>query len=210
MSHPVSTVAHVTDMTDTFALPESLHHVTFAIVDVETTGFDPSHDRVLQVAAVIASGNGTVIEHFDTIVRPENPSEYVHGAEHVHGISELQVADGMPLHRALHHLTDLITPHRFTAHNARFDLGFLRAESDRVGAPWNVETHLDTLALARMVDPERQRPHSLSALCSHFGITREREHEALSDALATAEVLFRLFSELDVTTIDQLDALMSR
>ena len=196
-------------MTDTFALPESLHHVTFAIVDVETTGFDPTHDRVLQVAAVIASGDGRIIEKFDTIVRPENPAEYVHGAEHVHGISASQVADGMPLHRALRDVTELIAPHRFTAHNARFDLGFLRAESERVGAPWHIDAHLDTLALARMVDPERQRPHSLSALCSHFGITRAREHEALSDALATAEVLFRLFRELDVTTIDQLDALMS-
>lgn len=207
--HPVSTVADVTLMPEITSLHDSLHHITFVVVDVETTGFDPSHDRVLQVAAVVAAGDGTIVESFDTIVRPENPSEYVHGAEHVHGISSAQVADGMPLSGALDRLIELVAPHRFTAHNARFDLGFLRAESDRVGLQWSVPQHLDTLALARQSDPERQRPHSLSALCAHYGISRDREHEALADAQATVAVLFHLCRDLGINSVEQLDAVMS-
>ena len=200
----------MTRVTASFALPESLRHLSFVIVDVETTGFDPTRDRVLQVAAVVAHGDGSVSEHFETIVRPENPAEYEHGAEHIHGISTADVAAGMPLRTALERLIDLVSPHRFTAHNARFDLGFLRAESERAGLTWDIAEHLDTLALARQLDPERQRSHSLSALCGHYGIVREREHEALADARATAEVLFRLFGELQVSTVEHIDALMIR
>lgn len=179
--------------------PDIAHEsVSFAVVDVETTGLDPETDRILQVAAVVVDATGTVIESFDTIVKPENPDTFDNGAEHVNRITAEQVMSGMPLREALEKLWQISRGRRFTAHNAAFDIGFLHAESRRVGIDETVDTWIDTLALARLTDAERSRRHSLTALCEHYGITREREHEALSDATATAKLLFHLSRDIGV------------
>ena len=97
----------------------------------------------------------------------------------------------------------------FTAHNAKFDISFLEAESERVGMKREVRNYLDTLALAREADSDRQRKHSLQALCDHYGVTVERAHEAMSDAKATATILLKLIDELGVRSTDQLPGLSS-
>ena len=188
---------------------ETWRDVSFAVVDFETTGVNPKTDRVIQMAAVVVNGHGEVIESFDTVVRPESPAEYTHGAEHVHGISRDQVRNGMPLRQALERLWDISDGNLFTAHTARFDLGFLHAESKRVGIERTIDTHVDTLALARSVDSDRTRKHSLTALCEHYGIERDKAHDALSDASATAELLVHLLREMDVRSPDQLPDLLA-
>ena len=188
---------------------ETWRDVSFVVVDFETTGVNPKTDRVIQMAAVVVNGHGEVIESFDTVVRPESPAEYTHGAEHVHGISRDQVRNGMPLRQALERLWDISDGNLFTAHNARFDLGFLHAESKRVGIERTIDTHVDTLALARSVDSDRTRKHSLTALCEHYGIERDKAHDALSDASATAELLVHLLREMDVRSPDQLPDLLA-
>lgn len=190
-------------------MPAALENVSFAVVDLETTGVDPSTDRILQMAAIVIDGTGKVVDTFDTIVKPESPDEYVHGAEHIHGISEAQVADGMPLRDALTRLRQISDGKFFTAHNAQFDIGFIHAESQRVGFDMTVSTFVDTLQLARRTDTERTRKHTLDALCSHYGIERERAHEAKADATATAELLVHLMREMNITSTDQLDDLLS-
>jgi DNA polymerase III epsilon subunit family exonuclease len=189
--------------------PIVLANVSFAVVDLETTGVDPSTDRILQMAAIVVDGTGKVVDTFDTIVKPESPEQYVHGAEHIHGISEAQVANGMPLRDALVRLRQISDGKFFTAHNAQFDIGFIHAESQRVGFDMTVTSFVDTLQLARRTDAERTRKHTLDALCSHYGIERERAHEAKSDATATAELLFHLMQEMNITSADQLDDLLS-
>ena len=176
----------------------------FAVVDLETTGFNPQKDRIVQMAAVLVNGRGEVVDTFDTVVRPESPEQYEHGAEHVHGISREMVENGMPLRSALSRIWSLTDGRVFTAHNAKFDISFLEAESERVGMKRQVDHYLDTLALARRADSDRQRKHSLQALCEHYGVTVERAHEAMSDAKATATILMKLIDELGVETTDQL------
>jgi DNA polymerase III epsilon subunit-like protein len=109
-----------------------MRNMSFAVVDFETTGLNPESDRIVQLAAVIVNGDGDITDSFDTIVKPESPSEYQHGAEHIHGISAEQVSNGMPLRIAHQKLWDISADNVFTAHNAQFDLGFLHAESERV------------------------------------------------------------------------------
>lgn len=192
------------------AASSKLDGVSFAVVDVETTGFDPDTDRIVQMAAVVVNARGDVVDSFDTIVKPENPSRYTHGAEEIHGISEQDVERGMPLADALRRLWQISDGHLFTAHNARFDIGFLHAESRRVGIDRQVDTFVDTLDLARRVDSGGERRHNLDALCAHYGISRPRSHEALSDATATAELLVQLIREVGVDDPDQLPELFSR
>lgn len=187
---------------------DPLRNISFAVVDFETTGVNPTTDRIVQAAAVVVNGLGEVVESFDTVVKPESPDEYVHGAEHVHGISAEQVARGMPLRQALQKIWDISDGKLFAAHNARFDINFLHAESQRVGLDKTVDGHVDTLALSRLTDAERSRRHTLEALCEHYGIERERAHDALADASATAELLVRLLRELGVENPDQLSELL--
>lgn len=186
-----------------------LDSVTFAVVDLETTGVNPTTDRILQMAAIIVNGAGEIVDTFDTIVKPENPEQYIHGAEHIHGISEADVASGMPLREALMQLAAMTEGKFFTAHNAPFDIGFLHAESQRVGINLTVHQFIDTLQLARRTDTERARKHSLDALCLHYGIERERSHEAKADATATAELLIHLMGELGIESPDQIGDLFS-
>jgi DNA polymerase III epsilon subunit family exonuclease len=187
----------------------SLRNVSFAVVDCETTGVNPETDRILQVAAIIVNGEGEVVDQFDTVVRPESPENYTHGAEHIHGISKEQVENGMPLREALEKLWTISSGNVFTAHNARFDIGFLHAESERVGLSNRIETHVDTLALARKTDAEKTRRHTLDALCEHYGIEREKAHDAKADATATAELLIHLMKEMGVERSDQLPDLFA-
>lgn len=186
-----------------------LKDVSFAVVDFETTGINPSTDRIVQLAAIVVNGEGDIVEEFDTVVKPESPDNYTHGAEHIHGISESQVANGMPLSEALKKLWDISSGNVFTAHNARFDIGFLHAESERIGLEYRVETHIDTLSLARKIDTDKSRRHSLEALCQHYGIEREKAHDAKADATATAELLMHLMRDLGVDSADQLPDLFA-
>lgn len=188
---------------------KSLKDVSFAVVDFETTGINPSTDRIVQLAAIVVNGEGEIVEEFDTVVKPESPDNYTHGAEHIHGISESEVANGMPLSEALQKLWDISSGNVFTAHNARFDIGFLHAESERIGLEYRVESHIDTLSLARKIDTDKSRRHSLEALCQHYGIQREKAHDAKADATATAELLMYLMRDLGVDSADQLPDLFA-
>lgn len=189
--------------------PASMKDISFAVVDFETTGVNPTTDRIVQLAAIVVNGDGEIVEEFDTVVRPESPDSYTHGAEHIHGISETQVANGMPLSQALQKLWDISSGNVFTAHNARFDIGFLHAESERLGLDYRIDTHIDTLSLARRTDTEKQRRHTLEALCQHYGIEREKAHDAKADATATAELLMHLMRDLGVNSADQLPDLFA-
>lgn len=209
MPHPRSKVQSMTSQ-ELSTAQLGMRNVSFAVVDFETTGLNPETDRIVQLAAVIVNGEGHIVDSFDTIVKPESPAEYQHGAEHIHGISAEQVSSGMPLRQALEQLWSISAGNVFTAHNASFDLGFLHAESERVGIVGQVEIHIDTLELSRRsAGTDTTRRHNLFALCEHYGIERDQVHDAKSDATATAQLLMHLIKELGVETPDQVSELFA-
>ena len=209
MPHPRSKVQSMTSQ-ELSTAQLGMRNVSFAVVDFETTGLNPETDRIVQLAAVIVNGEGHIVDSFDTIVKPESPAEYQHGAEHIHGISAEQVSSGMPLRQALEQLWSISAGNVFTAHNASFDLGFLHAESERVGIEGQVEIHIDTLELSRRTaGTDTTRRHNLFALCEHYGIERDQVHDAKSDATATAQLLMHLIKDLGVKTPDQVSELFA-
>jgi len=209
MPHPRSKVQSMTPQ-ELSTAPNTMRNVSFAVVDFETTGLNPETDRIVQLAAIIVNGEGDIVDSFDTIVKPENPAEYQHGAEHIHGITAEQVSSGMPLREALEQLWAINDGRIFTAHNAPFDLGFLHAESERVGIEGSVEFHIDTLELSRRTTgADTTRRHNLFALCEHYGIERDKVHDARSDATATAQLLMHLIKELGVEAPDQVAELFA-
>lgn len=156
----------------------------FAIIDVETTGLSPKYDRVVELAVVRVDQHGQVVDEWATRFNPEGPV----GATHIHGITQADVASA-PLFRDV---ATSIVPHiaglPIAAHNARFDLAFLRAEFRRAGwdVPW-LPAYC-TLDGSRHYMPGLDR-RRLADCCWGAGVPLHDAHSALGDARATAGLL---------------------
>lgn len=183
-----------------------IDQVRFAVVDTETTGLSTDDDRVLQVGVVVVRGNGVVEREFVTYVRRLTWGFGHVGAFHIHGITRRQLRGGIKPREALEKLNALISDCVFTAHNARFDIGFLQSDSTRLQIPLELTGPLCTLNLSRKLDPQRAMSHKLKDVAARYGKSTERPHDALADAQLTAAVLPELLSAHRITTYGELAA----
>lgn len=153
-----------------------------AIVDLETTGTNPSFDRVTEIAVIEAEG-GEIVSQWSTLVDPQTP---IPGAiQALTGITDEMVA-GAPTFGALaEDLYERLAGRVLVAHNARFDYGFLRSEFERAGRRFTART-LCTVRLSRKLYPEHAR-HSLDAVMARHHLECRARHRALGDA----EVVWR-------------------
>jgi len=181
-----------------------IDQVRFAVVDTETTGLSTDDDRVLQVGVVVVRGNGAVEKEFVTYVRRLTWGFGHVGAFHIHGITRRQLRGGIKPREALEELNALISDCVFTAHNAKFDIGFLQSDSTRLQIPLKLTGPLCTLTLSRKLDPQRAMSHKLKDVAARFGKSTERPHDALADAQLTAAVLPELLSAHRITTYGEL------
>ena len=90
------------------------------------------------------------------------------------------------------------------AHNAKFDLGFLRAEAQRCGHQLVIQEPICTLTLSRSLDPNKAHPHNLRQLAIRYGITDVPNHDALADAIVTARLLPLLLAKANITNAGEL------
>jgi len=158
----------------------------FAVVDVETTGLSPRSDRVLEVAVVRVDARGGVVDEWSTRLDPEGPV----GATHIHGIRPEDVV-GAPLFRQLAgHVASRFSGLPVVAHNARFDLAFLRAEFQRAGWDMPYLPAFCTLDASYHYLPDLDR-RRLADCCWATGVRLDGAHSALGDARATAGLLQR-------------------
>jgi len=179
----------------------------FAVVDLETTGFAPDQERIVEVAVVVLDQRGVEQDAFCTLVDPGRDP----GPTHIHGISADMVA-GAPTFAAVHpYLAWLLSGRVVVGHNVdRFDLAFLVAECGRLGgdlAPVGVTT-LDTLRVAQSyLDlPGKAR---LVDCCDRYQLTWDDHHSALGDARVTAALLGAMRSELGDDLLE-VDGLLTR
>jgi DNA polymerase-3 subunit epsilon len=94
----------------------------------------------------------------------------------------------------------------FVAHNASFDLAFLRQAAADAGIELPITATLCTLQLSRRLDPERRMSHRLGEICKRYGIDLVRPHDALADADATAVVLVHLLAAHGIESAEQVQA----
>lgn len=184
----------------------SIDEIRFAVVDTETTGLSTDDDRVLQIGVVVVRGNGTIEREFATYLRRLTWGFGHVGAYHVHGITRRQLRKGMKPRAALESLNEVIDGCIFTAHNARFDIGFLGADATRLGVPLRINGPLCTLNLSRRLDPDRTMSHKLEEVAARYGKSTDRAHDALADALLTAAVLPNLLAAHGITDSEKLAA----
>lgn len=201
MWHPRPTVSGV----ETFADDA----VRFAVVDVETSGLSLRRHRVLQVGVVLVDRHGAVLDRWASLVRPRRRVFYRVGPTHLHGIHRRAVRGAPPLHEVIGQLSDRLEGAVFVAHNAKFDLAFLRKAAAEVGVSLPIASSLCTLQLSRQLDPQRQLSHRLAAICDRYDVVLVRPHDALADADATAAVLPRLLSAHGIDSAVQVDALVA-
>jgi DNA polymerase III subunit epsilon len=186
-------------------LGTDLRDVTFVVLDLETTGGRAGTDTITEIGAVKARG-GEVLAEFQTLIDPRRPiPAYI---ATLTGITDAMVAGAPTLDTALPMFLDWIGDAVLVAHNARFDLGFLRAECAARDLAWTDNRELDTLALARReLGRDEVANHKLGTLAAHVGATTVPNHRALSDARATLDVLWWLLERMGprgVTTLEDL------
>lgn len=161
----------------------------FAVVDVETTGFSPDDDRIVEVGVVILDARGDEVDSFSSLVDPcRGP-----GPTHIHGISTAMLDEAPTFGRLHAYLATLLSGRVVVGHNVdAFDLLFLRAECVRLGRsvphPSAVPS-VDTWTVAHTHLGLEGRAN-LAECCASFGLSWDDHHSALGDARVTA-ALFR-------------------
>ncbi len=173
-------------LTEEQNMPIEIKTGVFSVVDIETTGTDVNSDEITEVAAVKIE-NGVIVESFQTLINPKVtiPERIVE----LTGIDDDLVKDSPTLDKIYPDFFKFIENTVFVAHNAEFDFRFLKNKGRELGYILKNEV-LDTLALSRKVLPSL-RHHKLNNVCEYYGI-EFRHHRALSDAMATAEMLLEL------------------
>jgi len=181
---------------------ERLVSLSYAVVDVETTGGSPaSGHRVTEIAAVIVR-EGRVTETYETLVNPERSiPPFITRLTH---ITPAMVRDKPTFRDIAPQVAELLRGQVFVGHNAAFDRRFVRAEAERAGYEVPADRMLCTVRLARRLVPHLPR-RSLDYLAHHFGVSIAQRHRAMGDAMATAQCLIRLLDEAGARGLDTWD-----
>lgn len=168
-----------------------LDDLTFVVFDTETTGLAPSTDSIVQIAAVrLVNGRRMESEVFDTLVDPKRPIPP--GSTDVHGITDSMVVGAPDVVEAGRQFHKFAQGSVLVAHNAPFDMEFLRRQEAAIGKSFD-HPILDTVLLSAVVYGQLEQ-HSLDALTARLGITipAEARHTAIGDTVATADAFLKL------------------
>lgn len=173
-----------------------LEDLTYVVFDTETTGLLPAQgDEIVQIAAVrIVNGRRVAGEVFDTLVNPGRPIPAA--STEVHGITDAMVQDAPGVDPVVERFHKFAEGAVLVAHNAPFDMEFLRRSAARTGLRFDHPV-LDTVLLSAVVWGQHE-VHSLDALTHRLGITipEEARHTAIGDTVATADALLKLLPML--------------
>ena len=168
-----------------------LEPLPFAVIDVETTGLRPRHDRVIEIAVVRCAPDGRPTSEWSTLVDPGRDP----GPTRVHGIAASDLLGAPTFADAItelqHHLSGAV----IVAHNLAFDAAFIAHEFRRSGSEPHQGFGLCTLELARTSLPGDDG-YSLAACARALGIAQPLAHRALADTRVTAGVLQALLQQL--------------
>lgn len=151
----------------------------FTAVDVETTGFNARHNKIVEIAAVKFK-NGEIIDQKSWLVNPEIHIPYP--AQNVHGISDKMVEQQPTFAIVGTNFIEFIGDSILIAHNATFDAGFIYLEMQRNNIERIKNPFIDSLKLARMWYPELKK-HNLQHLTEKLGFPGTTYHRALDDSL---------------------------
>ncbi|NKX45477.1 3'-5' exonuclease [Roseicyclus persicicus] len=184
-----------------------LKSLSFVIFDTETTGLNPQVDEVCQIAAVrVVNGRIVAGERFDMLVNPGRKIPAASTA--VHHITNEMVAGAPPVTEALRRFHAFAEGSVLVAHNAPFDMSFLRRREAEIGKRFD-QPILDTVLCSAILYGQSAE-HTLDALCDrlHIRIPEEARHTAIGDAIGTAEAFRKMIPMLEAAELPNLGALI--
>lgn len=182
----------------------NLNEIRFACLDTETTGLSPETGGKICEIAVSVSQGGRVVDEFSTLLNPGLPMSPEVIA--IHGITNEMVKDAPSFSDVLPRLLGLLDNCVIVAHNADFDVSFLRAEFAASGMRFPPYPVVDTLKLARKSGKfERNR---LGLIAEELGISCQGWHRAMADTKMAEQIFYyflTILSKEGVTTLEQLN-----
>lgn len=180
--------------------PETkLADIDIVFLDFETTGFSKTSDRVIEIGA-IKYRNKKEIARFEVLVDPQKPLP-----EKITEITGIKPQDlkGKPKFRDVSEkFLDFLRGSLIVAHNASFDMGFLKAESSRAGVECNYLSCC-TVKMAKELTSLKSR--KLDALAQHYGLQFEARHRSVGDALVTAQAFFAMIRDSNINIVKDLE-----
>lgn len=159
----------------------------YAIIDIETTGSQPSQDRITEIAIFIHDGH-QIVDQYSTLVNPQRPIPYF--IAQLTGITDEMVKDAPKFHEVAKDIVQFTEGKVFVAHNVRFDYSFIKKEFADLGFTYQRKT-LCTVRLSRSLLPGLPS-YSLGKLCKSIDIDLQMRHRAIGDAEATAKLFDKL------------------
>ena len=176
---------------------------TYVVFDIETTGFSPINNRIIEIGAVKVR-DGEILDRYSTFVNPDVPIPFE--IEKLTGINDAMVMDAPKIEEVLPQFLAFCEGTVMVAHNASFDMSFIRENAARQGFPTDF-TYVDTMVISRVLLPN-QNKHTLDALCKTFQVSLENHHRAVDDAEATAHIFLKfmeMLAEEKISTLKELN-----
>lgn len=166
-----------------------LRETDLVVFDFETTGLDSRDDRIIEIGAIRLRGMQP-IDEFSTLVRTDTPIEG--NIVKLTGITNEMLIGQPSIEEVLPNFIDFFKGSILVAHNAEFDMGFLRAACNRLGyeIDWPCFCTLK-LARERLTQLEKR---DLDTLANHYGLTFEARHRSIGDVKVTCSVLEQIFA----------------
>lgn len=179
----------------------------FIVFDLETTGLSALNNQITEIGAVRIK-NLKVTDVFGTYV---NPQEHIpENITELTGIKDEDVADAPKADEAVRAFLEFAGDNILIAHNAGFDIGFIRRAAERYEIPFE-NTYLDTVTLSRYCNPDLNA-HKLNSIAEYYKLGEFNHHRASDDAAMLAEIFFRMVERLreeGVNTVSEMTAVMS-
>ena len=164
---------------------------TFVVFDIETTGFSPTKNKIIEIGAVRVE-NGVITGRMDDFINPEVPIPF--DIERLTGINDAMVMNAPTVDVILPKFLEFAKDAVLVAHNASFDVSFISHNAEVLGLPFS-PTVLDTVSLARALLPNLHR-YKLDTVAKAVGVSLENHHRAVDDAEATAGIFLKFVEML--------------
>lgn len=194
----VNDEAKLVEGNDTYSLQEE-----FIIFDIETTGLSNKLDRITEIGAVRIR-DGRIIDEYNQLINPQMPIP--DKITQLTGITNEMVANAPTIEAVLPDFIKFIGDAPLVAHNASFDIGFIRENVRKIGHSIK-NSVLDTLQLARVLLPKLKR-HKLDVVAKELGVKLDNHHRAVDDALCLANIFIKMIDmmkEKEIYTFEDIN-----
>ena len=178
---------------------------TYVVFDLETTGFSPVNNRIIEIGAVKVV-EGRITDRFSTFVNPDVPIPF--DIEKLTGINDHMVLEAPMIEQVLPEFLEFCEGAVMVAHNAGFDMSFVQRNAKRMGISLH-KTVVDTVSLARVLLPQLNR-FKLDTVAKALNISLDNHHRAVDDAACTAEIFLKfveMLKDRDVTSLDGVNSI---